>query len=169
MNQSKSMVKSLILILTLGVAMTMLFIASPVHIHAAAFDAQGSQQVAQSSQYHRIYHIAKSKLGDAYAYGATGPKHFDCSGFTRYIYRHGINKQLPRTAQAQYNSARHVSRARRRSGDLVFFGASRRAISHVGMYVGSGRMIDAQNRGVVVEKVSAPWWHAVGYARPANL
>jgi len=33
------------------------------------------------------------------------------------------------------------------------------------MYIGKGKMIDAQNRGVVREAVHAPWWHAVGYAR----
>ena len=34
---------------------------------------------------------------------------------------------------------------------------------------GNGKMIDAQNYGVITEAISAPWWHVVGYARPMTL
>ncbi len=76
---------------------------------------------------------------------------------------------LPRTAQAQYNAYKHVSASKVTKGDLVFFGYSKHSISHVGLYVGNGKMIDAQNRGVVTEKVHAPWWHVVGYAHVTDF
>ncbi|MDT6981175.1 NlpC/P60 family protein [Levilactobacillus zymae] len=121
--------------------------------------------VSTNTTFKSVYKVAKSHLGARYVYGAVGPNVFDCSGFTSYIYRKGANVTLPRTAQAQFNAYKHVKYANIKKGDLVFFGGSKYSISHVGMYIGKGKMIDAQNRGVVREAVHAPWWHAVGYAR----
>ncbi|MHA8110289.1 C40 family peptidase [Lactobacillaceae bacterium Melli_B4] len=118
-----------------------------------------------ASHYEALYSAARSQLGKPYVYGATGTSGFDCSGFTQYVYKQA-DKHIARTAQAQYNTTRKVSKANRQKGDLVYFGASRHSISHVGIYIGNGKMINAQNRGVIVERVNSPWWHAVGYSRP---
>ncbi|WP_143461593.1 C40 family peptidase [Levilactobacillus enshiensis] len=120
---------------------------------------------ATADDFSNIYQVAKAHMGARYVYGATGPTAFDCSGFTGYVYKKGAGVTLPRTAQAQFNSLKHVTYKNIKKGDLVFFGGSKYSISHVGLYVGNGKMIDAQNRGVVREAVHAPWWHAVGYAR----
>ncbi|PWF99887.1 C40 family peptidase [Levilactobacillus bambusae] len=117
----------------------------------------------------KVVSKAKSLRGTRYRWGGTTPAGFDCSGFTKYVYKKAAKKTLPRTAQAQYNHYQHVSAKHLKKGDLVFFGGNKRSISHVGLYVGNGQMIDAQSRGVVTESIHAPWWHAVGYARVANL
>ena len=122
---------------------------------------------ARKSGFSSLYRSASSKLGHPYVYGAVGPYSFDCSGFTQYAYRHGAHKYLARTAQMQYNTNRHVSRKHVKKGDLVFFGSSRSNIYHVGIYIGHDRMIDAQNRGVITEKIHEPWWPVAGYARVA--
>ncbi|XIF20565.1 MAG: hypothetical protein AJITA_01341 [Acetilactobacillus jinshanensis] len=109
--------------------------------------------------------IANTKLGDPYVWGATGANAFDCSGFTQYLYKNGKNVNFPRTAQDQYDYEKHVSYNNIKPGNLVFFGNAPTAISHVGMYIGNGKMIDAQNRGVVIENVKAPWWNLVGCAK----
>lgn len=121
------------------------------------------------ASYSSIYKVAKQQLGKRYVYGATGPSAFDCSGFTSYVYKKGASTTLPRTAQAQYNKFEHVSYKNAQKGDLVFFGSSVWGISHVGLYVGKGKMIDAQNRGVITENVKAPWWHYVGAAHVTDL
>ncbi|MDT6981488.1 NlpC/P60 family protein [Levilactobacillus zymae] len=126
-------------------------------------------QAAKTMSYSKIQKVAKAQLGKPYGWGSTGPSRFDCSGFTSYVYKHAAKKVIPRTAQAQYNKYKHVSYKNIKKGDLVFFGGSKRSISHVGLYVGNGKMIDSQNRGVVTEAVHAPWWHAVGYARVGNV
>jgi len=122
-----------------------------------------------TKSYSQVYNVAKQQLGKRYSWGSTGPSSFDCSGLTSYVYKKGVSKQIPRTAQAQYNKFKKVSYAHAKKGDLVFFGGSRHSISHVGMYIGNGKMIDAQNRGVIVESVKAPWWHHVGTARVTDL
>ncbi|MFF9392778.1 C40 family peptidase [Streptomyces griseoluteus] len=84
---------------------------------------------------------AYRKLGSPYVWGATGPNAFDCSGLIQAAYRSaGIS--LPRTTYAQINAGRRVSRSQLQPGDLVFFYSG---ISHVGIYVGNGRMIHAPN------------------------
>ncbi|MTV82087.1 C40 family peptidase [Secundilactobacillus folii] len=139
-----------------------------------SFAVAGSQVASAhtattSASYNTVYKLAKKNLGKPYVYGATGPSAFDCSGFTGYVYKKAAKVTLPRTAQAQYNAYKHVSSSTVKKGDLVFFGYSAYSISHVGLYVGKGKMIDAQNRGVVKEAVKAPWWHVVGYAHVTDF
>ncbi len=124
-----------------------------------------SAKTRTRSRFSRIYRVARRKLGRPYVYGAAGPNRFDCSGFVKYVYRHGAHKRLARTAQMQYRHGRKIRARHARRGDLVFFGGSKYSIYHVGIIIGKNRMIDAQNRGVVTEAIHAPWWHVVGYAR----
>lgn len=132
-------------------------------------DAGAKAKADTDATFSQIYSTAKSKLGTPYVWGATGPTSFDCSGFTSYVYKEAAGVTIARTAQAQYNTNKHVAYKNIEKGDLVFFGGSSASISHVGMYIGSGKMIDAQNRGVITESVKAPWWHYVGAAHVADL
>ncbi len=90
--------------------------------------------------------LAASLIGRPYVWGAEGPKQFDCSGLTQYVYgKYGID--LPRRAISQSETGDRVGRRLQR-GDLVFFstdvGGS--VVTHVGIYEGSGVMIDASKR-----------------------
>ncbi|MFE5257006.1 C40 family peptidase [Streptomyces coelicoflavus] len=84
---------------------------------------------------------AYQKLGSPYVWGATGPNAFDCSGLTQAAYR-AAGVSLPRTTYAQIDAGQRVGRSELLPGDLVFFYSG---ISHVGIYVGNGRMIHAPN------------------------
>lgn len=124
---------------------------------------------SDDASFSTVLSTAKSKLGKPYAWGATGPSSFDCSGFTSYVYKKATGITIPRTAQAQYNAYKHVKGSAVKKGDLVFFGGSTSSISHVDLYIGKGKMIDAQNRGVITESIYASWWHKVGYAHVTDL
>ncbi|MGC3000412.1 NlpC/P60 family protein [Streptomyces sp. G35A] len=84
---------------------------------------------------------AYRKLGSPYVWGASGPDAFDCSGLVQAAYR-SAGVSLPRTSYAQIDAGRRVPRSELLPGDLVFFYSG---ISHVGIYVGDGRMIHAPN------------------------
>ncbi|USQ83058.1 NlpC/P60 family protein [Streptomyces phaeoluteigriseus] len=84
---------------------------------------------------------AYAKLGSPYVWGATGPNAFDCSGLVQAAYR-AAGVSLPRTTYAQIDAGRRVSRSELRPGDLVFFYSG---ITHVGIYIGGGKMIHAPN------------------------
>lgn len=95
-----------------------------------------------------IEKVAARYYGVPYVWGGNTPSGFDCSGFTKYVYRQfGIT--LPRVSRDQYAFTRHISRSQARPGDLVFYGSP---VHHVGIYVGNGYMIDAPRRGSVVSK-----------------
>ncbi len=106
---------------------------------------------------------AISRLGDPYIWGAAGPTTFDCSGLVMWAYQQ-VGISLPHFTVSQYNSGVHVARSDLEPGDLVFFFPN---ISHVGMYIGNGMMIDAPNFGEDV-KVQPIYWSAfVGAVRIA--
>ena len=93
---------------------------------------------------------AISKMGVPYVWGATGPNAFDCSGLVMWSYRkQGIN--LPRTAAQQSTVGTPVSRDQLRAGDLVFFYSP---VSHVGIYLGNNKILNASESGQPV-KVSS--------------
>jgi peptidoglycan DL-endopeptidase CwlO len=89
---------------------------------------------------------AKRQLGKAYEWAGAGPDTFDCSGLTMWAWAHA-GKTLSHNAAAQYNETARVPIADLQPGDLVFFGSD---LHHVGIYVGSGQMIDAPQTGEVV-------------------
>ena len=108
---------------------------------------------------------ARTAVGIPYVYGGASPRAgFDCSGLAMWAWgRAGI--RMPHEAAAQYSRFPHVSRWRLRPGDLLFF----YGLSHVGIYVGDGLMIDAPHTGdhVRVERLASWWWPVfVGAARP---
>ena len=104
---------------------------------------------------------AITREGDPYVWGAAGPGQFDCSGLVVWAYaQEGI--ALPHYTGSLWNSGLHVARADLEPGDLVFFFAD---ISHVGIYIGDGLMIDAPDFGETV-KVEPVYWSAyVGAVR----
>ena len=119
----------------------------------------------------QVIAYARTFLGTPYKLGASGPKLFDCSGFTRYVFKHfGYN--LTQYSGAQFNEGREVANyADLQKGDLVFFGkrGSVRHIGHVGIVVsvneerGSFRFIHASTSGGVVESESTQAYYMMRY------
>jgi peptidoglycan DL-endopeptidase CwlO len=105
---------------------------------------------------------AYAQLGDPYVYGAAGPGSFDCSGLTMFSWA-AAGVSLPHSSAAQYSSGRHVSESDLQPGDLVFYYSP---ISHVGMYVGGGRIVHAPHPGSSVEIVGLHMMPLVGAVRP---
>ncbi|HYO40441.1 MAG TPA: C40 family peptidase [Nocardioidaceae bacterium] len=110
----------------------------------------------------RVMKIAASKKGTPYRYGATGPSAFDCSGYTRWVFRK-VGRHLPRTSRAQARHAKHVSRSQRRTGDLVFFRSGGR-VYHVAIYAGSNRIWHSPRSGSTVHRARL-WTSSVSYGR----
>ncbi len=89
--------------------------------------------------------FALKQIGDRYVFGAAGMVYWDCSGLTmRAFATAGVS--LPHSAAAQMSYGKSVPFDKLKPGDLVFFGR-RRYVSHVGIYLGNGRMVDAPHSG----------------------
>src|SRR3954451_16299632 len=95
-----------------------------------------------------VVRTAAAQVGDAYAWGGTGPDAFDCSGLTAYVFaRAGV--ALPHNSYAQAAMGRPVSRRDIRPGDLVFFSTAGAGASHVGIATGEDTVVSATNAGVM--------------------
>ncbi len=104
---------------------------------------------------------ALTRRGDPYVWGAAGPGAFDCSGLVVWAFAQ-IGITLPHFTGDLWNSGVHVSRSNLEPGDLVFFYAD---ISHVGIYIGNGLMIDAPDFGLTVRVEPVMWAYFVGAVR----
>jgi peptidoglycan DL-endopeptidase CwlO len=114
----------------------------------------------------RAVAYARSKIGDPYVYGATGPDVFDCSGLVQAAWAHaGVS--IPRTSEAQWAQLPHV--AAPRPGDLLFYTGSSidSPPGHVTVYAGHGLMVEAYGSGYPV-RVTAVRPGVWGYARPGG-
>jgi len=102
-----------------------------------------------------VMRTARRQIGTRYTYGGERPSGgFDCSGLVRYVMQ-AANVRLPRNSAEQARVGEAIPRdvKKLRVGDLLTFG-DRGRVSHVGIYVGSGRFVHASSvSGRVVESL----------------
>ncbi|MFZ3472396.1 NlpC/P60 family protein [Streptomyces sp. 4.24] len=110
----------------------------------------------------RAVAFARAQLGKPYVWGATGPHSYDCSGLTQAAWR-AAGVTLPRTTWDQVEAAPRIATKQLRPGDLVFYYGD---ISHVGIYVGGGRMIHAPRPGAYVREDPIHYQPVYGSVRP---
>ena len=109
--------------------------------------------------------LARGEIGVPYVWGGANPRAgFDCSGLVQWVYLQ-MGTNLPRTAQQQFDATSRLNRDRLRPGDLVFFAGtvpSPDRITHVGIYIGDGLMVNAPVEGDAVREmpVFAGFWGA---------
>ena len=126
----------------------------------------------------QVVDLARAQIGRPYVWGgarapwptsgsarepASPATSFDCSGLVQWAYRQ-VGVGLPRTAQQQFDATMRIGPDELRPGDLVFFHTypSAEPITHVGIYVGGGRMINAPSEGDVIRElpVFTGYWGA---------
>jgi cell wall-associated NlpC family hydrolase len=99
--------------------------------------------------------MARAQVGTRYRRGEASPERgFDCSGLVHYVMR-TLRLNLPRTAALQARAGYAVGRDTPglRPGDLLTFAKGKRAVSHIGIYVGNGRYVHASSvAGQVIER-----------------
>ena len=104
---------------------------------------------------------ATAWLGTPYKYGGNTRKGVDCSGFVYHVFRNSLDISLPRNSGKQHDYCRKISKKDLSTGDLVFFATTKgsKKVSHVGLYVGDGKMIHAStSRGVVCQNLSDDYY-----------
>jgi cell wall-associated NlpC family hydrolase len=113
---------------------------------------------------------ALAQLGSPYRWGGEGDGGFDCSGLVQAAYA-AAGIALPRVAQAQYDATANDAVPAGdplEPGDLVFFGADLADVTHVGIVVSNGKMVDAPHTGAVVRIEPYDWPDYLAATRPAG-
>ncbi len=135
-------------------------------------DTQGDSISPEFEEGQKIADFAMQYLGSPYVMGGSDPnKGFDCSGFVFYVMEQTGHKLKARTSTDQYHSSTRIQKEVLIPGDLVFFtgtyGSSE--VSHVGIYLGDGRMIHSgdESTGVCIADLGDAYWadHLYAYGR----
>ncbi|WP_310722514.1 NlpC/P60 family protein [Streptomyces sp. N2A] len=124
-------------------------------------DTGGSTGGSQSTKAEKALAFARAQIGKPYVWGATGPSSYDCSGLTQAAWK-AAGVDLPRTTWEQVKVGQRVATKDLQPGDLVFFFDD---ISHVGMYIGGGKMIHAPHPGANVREESIYYMPIYGSVR----
>ena len=99
----------------------------------------------------RVLAEAAKHKGKRYKYGAAGPKRFDCSGYTLYVYKKAVGRKLPHKANLQQRYGKAVSKAKAKPGDLIIIRSGSYG-THAGIYAGGGKMWSSPRTGKAVTK-----------------
>ncbi|MFF4226020.1 NlpC/P60 family protein [Streptomyces abikoensis] len=122
----------------------------------------GRGSVAASGDAARAIDFATAQIGKDYVWGAEGPDTYDCSGLTLKAWA-AAGRAIPRTSQEQWRQLPKVDVKDMRPGDLVIYYAD---ASHVGMYIGDGRIVHAPRPGRQVTVTGAGSMPVLGVVRP---
>ena len=106
--------------------------------------------------------FALAQVGKAYVYGAAGPDAYDCSGLTMRAWG-AAGVALAHSSTAQWGEGTHVSESALQPGDLVFYYSPSQ---HVGMYIGNGMIVNAENPSAGIRVVPLNSMPYVGAVRP---
>lgn len=151
-------------VLTLAAAFVIFFM--PVHENEAS---------ASSNNYsvEKLNQITSKYIGVRYSYGGTSASGFDCSGYVRQVYKELGITSLDRTSSGMYGQGTAIKKSELQAGDLVFFNTSGSRVSHVGIYIGSGKFIHAStSKGVIKTDINDKYYWGnkfVGAKRVASF
>jgi len=110
-----------------------------------------SVSVVSKSKAAAILAEARKHTGALYLYGASGPRRFDCSGFTMYVFKKVAGKKLPHKANSQQKYGKAVAKSKKRVGDLIIVRSGSYGY-HVGIYAGDNTWYDSPRSGKRVSK-----------------
>lgn len=116
----------------------------------------------------KVIASAESQLGVPYVWGGTTPgRGFDCSGLLQWAFAEaGVS--IPRVTHDQWNAGERVDYADIERGDLIFWRSDPTApdyISHVAIYLGGGRMLEAPRSGLTVRVTDVRMANFAGVVR----
>lgn len=126
-------------------------------------DSSGSTSGSYAAKAAKAVAFAKAQIGKPYVWGATGPSSYDCSGLTQDAWQ-AAGISLPRTTWDQVKVGTRVATSDLEPGDLVFFYDD---ISHVGLYIGDGKMVHAPKPGENIRIDPITYMPIYGSVRPA--
>ena len=121
---------------------------------------QEQQVQEETNKLDKIVELAYKQLGKPYVWGTHGPRSFDCSGLTSFLYKQAYGIGISTSSRAQASYGYKVSKSNLKKGDLMFFATGGGGISHVGIYVGNNKLIHAStpSTGVILSDINSSYY-----------
>ena len=110
----------------------------------------------------KVIATAQSLIGIPYVYGGESLGGFDCSGLTQYVFNQA-GYQLNRDSVDQAQQGIYETPSTLQPGDLVFYSfTGNGVVSHVGIYIGNGQMINSPSPGetVKITDINVSYWQS---------
>ena len=123
-------------------------------------DYQVPAEALTDEEFAAIYKEAQKYVGTPYVWGGSTPDTgFDCSGYVCWVYNQNGYDVGRTTANGLWNKSQHISEAEAKPGDLVFFEGTydTPGKSHVGIYLGNGKMVSAGDP-IKYADIHSPYW-----------
>lgn len=120
-------------------------------------EAKAAESTATVTEDQSVINVAKDLLGTPYVWAGTTVEGFDCSGFIFYAFNQSGSNLKRLSTDGYYDRSYYVNNPE--PGDLVFFeNTYKQGISHMGIYIGNGEFIHADEKGVEIANVDQPYW-----------
>jgi len=141
-------------------------LALPAHSAAPVPAGSAAEPLSSTAlvRAREVVDMALLNMGTPYLWGGSNANGFDCSGLIQHAYA-GLAVALPRTSAQQARAGRPVEPRldRLEPGDILVFGSSAEAVTHVGLYIGDGSFIHSSRTGVRSSRLSQDdpdgrWW-----------
>lgn len=106
-------------------------------------DVMEDAEIADNAARSNLVNYALQFVGGKYCDGGNDPHTgVDCSGFIKYVMKHGAGINIARSSRAQSTQGKEISVEEMQPGDLIFY-AKDSSINHVAMYIGNGKVVHA--------------------------
>ncbi|WIV10714.1 C40 family peptidase [Proteiniborus sp. MB09-C3] len=138
------------------------FLVNPLLVSLNSENVQASRSTfnrKSTTNVSKVIEYAYNSIGKPYVYGDTGKKGYDCSGLVYSIFLQ-IGVELPRSSSSQASSGVLVKKEDLIAGDLIFFNTNGKGVSHVGLYIGDGKMIHAStsSKKVKIDEINSSYY-----------
>ena len=127
---------------------------------APGIDYTVPAEALTDEEFAAIYKEAQKYVGTPYVWGGSTPDTgFDCSGYVCWVYNQNGYNVGRTTAYGLWQKSQHISEAEAKPGDLVFFEGTydTPGKSHVGIYLGNGKMVSAGDP-IKYADIHSPYW-----------
>lgn len=111
----------------------------------------------------KLFQFVYDWIGTPYRFGGSSKKGIDCSAFTKELYEKVFNLDIKRNSRDIFSMVTPVAKDDLKEGDLMFFKIHSRSITHVGIYLGSGRFAHASSKGVAISNIDDSYYSRYFY------
>lgn len=113
----------------------------------------------KSLKHKKMFDAIITFMGTSYKYGGKNESGIDCSGFVNKVFAESGMESIGSSSADMYNKTKHISKNKLREGDLVFFRTRKKAISHVGIYIGENKFVHAStSSGVIISDLNEEYY-----------